>query len=132
MIVKSYLKLILSASYWRYRRQREDHTISVFWVKSVFAFLFPVWGLLITSLLFQTVDVLQSFRERMAQVQAALFITLWLTGWWVIHRFIQVNPSIYTLELKPEMYRTGNVYGLLILAFSVGIFGYTLMTLGNM
>lgn len=91
-----------------------------------------MWGLLITSLLFQTVDVLQSFRERMAQVQAALFITLWLTGWWVIHRFIQVNPSIYTLELEPEMYRTGNVYALLLLAFSVGMFGYTLMTLGNM
>ena len=91
-----------------------------------------MWGLLITSLLFQTVDVLQSFRERMAQVQTALFITLWLTGWWVIHRFMQVNPSIYTLELEPEMYRTGNVYAFLLLVFSVGIFGYTLMTLGDM
>ena len=91
-----------------------------------------MWGLLITSLLLQTVDVLQSFRERMAQVQTALFITLWLTGWWVIYRFMQVNPSIYTLELEPEMYRTGNVYALLLLAFSVVIFGYTLVTLGNM
>ncbi|WP_345125205.1 hypothetical protein [Hymenobacter antarcticus] len=132
MTVKNYIELILSASYWRYRRQHEDHTISIFWVKLVFAFLFPMWGLLLTSLLFQKVDVMQSFREEMSQIQTAFFIILWLAGWWVLHRFIQANPSIYTLELEPENYRTGNIYAILLLTSSVGMFGYTLTTLGNM
>ena len=132
MNVRSYIALTLSANYWRFRRQREGHAISAFWVKTVFCILVPLWGGVVYSLLFQKVAALQPFRARAASGQTALVFVLWLAGWWGLHRFIGAHPEVYTDHLSPEGYRLGNVYGLLLLAVSLAVCGAILMALGNM
>ena len=92
MTIKNYLALILSASYWRYRRQRESHAMSAFWVKMVFALLFPMWGITIISLFFQTIDALQPFREKVSHAQTALLAVLWLAGGLSIDLYKLIHP----------------------------------------
>ena len=132
MNVRSSIALILSAHYWRFRRQQEGHAISAFWVKMLFGLLLPMWGGVMYSILFQTVPALQPFRARAAAGQTALVFVLWLAGWWGLHRFLGVHPEVYTDHLTPEGHRRGNAYGLLLLAATVVGFGAALMVLGNM
>ena len=132
MNVRSSIVLILSANYWRFRRQREGHAISAYWVKMLFGLLLPMWGGVLYSLLFQTVAALQPFRARAAAGQTALIFVLWLAGWWGLHRFMSANPEVYTDHLTPEGHRLGNTSGMLLLAASVAGCGAVLMALGNL
>ena len=132
MNIQSYIALILTANYWRFRRQEEDHETSAFWVKMLYGLLFPMWGGMGYHLLFQTVAALQPFRARAASGQAAWFLFLTVVGYWGLHRFMGVRPEIYTDYLTPEGYRMGNVYGLLLLAASAVGFSAAMLKLGKM
>lgn len=123
---------MLSASYWRVRRQRESHSVSVFWLGTVSGLLFPMWVMTLISIVFQKVDAFQPLRTEIARAQTFIWIASWLTGWWISYKFIQNNPAIFTEKLTPEAYRAGNVYAILLLACTVGVFGYTLLSLGKM
>ena len=121
---------MLSASYWRYRGQREDHSTSLFWAKLVLSFPFPMWGLIVASLLEQRVEWFQPLRTGLAHLLPVLVPGLWLVGWLLLHRFVQFNTFIYTEKLLPEAYRKGNIYALVFMAVSVGATIYIFLTLG--
>ena len=131
-MVKSYFALMLSATYWRYRRQKESHGLSIFWVAMVFGLLVMMWVMMLVGILFHKASFLQSYRTAASHIQLPLVFIFWVAGLWLTRKFIAESPSIYTEELTPEGYRAGNIYAVFFIAFNLGVFGYTLINLGNM
>lgn len=123
------LALMLSASYWRYRGQQEDHKTSLFWAKLVFSFSCPMWGLNVVRWLVQS-NHFQLLRSAMVHLLPVLIPGLWLAGWLLLDRFVRANSAIHTEKLSPEAYRQGNIYALLFMVVSVGATIYTCLTLG--
>ena len=128
--MKNLFVLMLSASYWRFRKQQENHSESLFWAKLVVSM--PLYMLTISSFrwLVQTSDYFQTLRAGLASSNPVLVPGLWLLGWLLLHRFIRVNNLIYTEKLLPEAYRNGNNYTYLFLATSSLTTVYTFLTLG--
>ena len=131
MSLRSVAVHLLSATYWRYRRQEESHLTSVFWVKMVFGLLAATWGMVAYRLFFHTVVALQPFQARTEAGVAALVFLFGLAAGYGVHRFIRANPSIYLDHLAPEEYFQGNAYTVLLVASSVAGVSAIIMALGK-
>ena len=124
---------LLSATYWRYRRQREGNATSAFWVKMVFGLVGAMWGMVAHALLLHMVPALRPFQDRTALGQTVFIVFLfWLAAGYGVHRFMRANPSIYLDHLAPEEHFRGTVYTVLLLASSVGGVGAIIMALDKL
>ena len=131
MSLRSVAVHLLSATYWRYRRQNESHETSAFWVKAVFGLHGAMWGLVAYRLLFHAVAALQPVQVRTHAAVTALVLLFYLVAGYGVHRFMRANPVVYIDHLPPEEHFQGNVYLALFTALSGGGICAILMTLGK-